>query len=294
MFKIGLCCCGQLGYALLKNLSRDKKIFFVLTSAKDIEIISFCNKNEIPCFAQNPRSGRAYKFLSKNFLLDFDILFSINYLYILESDIFSLPKLNAFNIHGSLLPLYRGRCPHIWSIINGETQTGITIHKIEDGCDTGAVLLQESIAISEDISGAELLDIYFNLYPSMIRKSLDAIESGNFVLTPQDESKSSYYGARRPEDGEIDFSWNHKKCVNWIRALKRPYPGSYFFIHKYKYEILDYDSRIITKSEYLDCGVIVDIEDSFVYVSTYNSIIKILLDKKLDNKFKNYKITKEL
>ena len=118
--KIGILASGNLGFTTIQLLLKNYPIEFILTDSLSASIIQFAEKNRIPLFKGNPRNGKTKEFLKKHIC---DVIISINYLFIIESDIINHPKLFAFNIHGSLLPKYRGRTPHVWSIINNETVT---------------------------------------------------------------------------------------------------------------------------------------------------------------------------
>src|SRR5690554_5519746 len=143
---LGVLCSGNLGFQILLKLFEAHPINFVFTDSKSDRIIKFCKENKLSLFKGNPRRGRAKEFIAKN---ECDILISINYLFLIERDVINMGKKLAFNIHGSLLPKYRGRTPHVWSIINGEKYTGTTAHLIDEGCDTGDILEQVKIPIEE-------------------------------------------------------------------------------------------------------------------------------------------------
>ena len=127
MITLGVLCSGGLGFDTLVKIHKEYQIKFILTDEKSIEIIQFSKEQEIPLFIGNPRNGTGYQFI-KN--ISVDVITSINYLFLIANDIISHPEKLIFNIHGSLLPKYRGRTPHVWAIINGEKKTGITAHLI--------------------------------------------------------------------------------------------------------------------------------------------------------------------
>jgi len=136
----------------------------------------------------------------------------------------------AFNIHGSLLPKYRGRTPHVWAIINNESETGVTAHVIDEGCDTGPILNQIRVCIESHYTGSMILGKFKELYFSLVKDVLTKIESGTFELTQQDSTLASYFGKRTPDDGHINWSWQKERIRNWVRAQAYPYPGAYSYI----------------------------------------------------------------
>ena len=226
MLKIGFLCSGGLGYDTLLSVKKDYNIVFVLTDSNSTAIIEFCEENSIPFFAGNPRKGRGYTFLKYHSV---DVIASVNYLFLIEEDIINHSKKLTFNIHGSLLPKYRGRTPHVWAIINGETRAGITAHKIDVGCDTGDIIYQIEIPINKEDTGATMLKKYTRAYVPLIEKVLKGVEKNTIEFRAQDEEKATYFGKRTPQDGCIDWGWTSEQIINWIRAQAYPYPGAFSF-----------------------------------------------------------------
>jgi methionyl-tRNA formyltransferase len=221
--QVGVLASGGLGFNCLETCIDLFKPSFIATDTNSFAIIEFAGNHNIPLFKGNPRQGRLDKFLGEN---RFDIFFSINYLFLLEKDV--IDKTNyAINFHGSLLPKYRGRTPHVWSIINNEKETGITAHIIDEGCDSGPVVLQEKVSISNEDCGADILAKYEKIYPRMIRQVVELFKSNSLKLVEQDHSKATYYGKRTPEDGAINWSWQKERIKNWVRAQANPYPGAF-------------------------------------------------------------------
>ncbi|MDG1571477.1 methionyl-tRNA formyltransferase [Robiginitalea sp. M366] len=224
--KIGLLASGGLGFKLLKHLSVKHQIEFVFTDAGSDAIVDFANRSSYPVFIGNPRKGRCTAFVADK---EIDVLVSINYLFLIESDLIQLPSKLAFNIHGSLLPRYRGRTPHVWAIINNERETGITAHVIDENCDTGRILAQEKIPILPNDTGYTILNKFAEVYPKLVDKVFDLVSMNDFEGIAQDEIQATYFGKRTPEDGEIDWDWYRERIQNWIRAQAPPYPGAFSY-----------------------------------------------------------------
>ncbi|XOV92287.1 MAG: methionyl-tRNA formyltransferase [Bacteroidota bacterium] len=241
--KIGLLVSGSLGCSLLKELSHNNEILAVLTNKSSEGIIEFCQTKMIPYYVGNPRNGRVREFIKIGIP---DLLLSVNYLFLIEEDLIQWPKLWAFNVHGSLLPKYRGRTPHVWSIINNEFETGVTVHLIDESCDTGDIVAQERVAIETDDTGASLLSKYVEIYPKIIDRVLKMIQLDEIVPRRQEESKATIFGKRTPDDGLIDWNWQKERIRNWVRAQSFPYPGAFSFYKGHK--------LIIDKVEYSDNG----------------------------------------
>jgi len=237
--RISLMASGGLGYDALLKIHAERNITFVFTDKKSGSIIEYCEKNGITCFAGDPKKGTFDHVLENS---EIDILLSINYLFILPKAFIQWPKMFAVNFHGSLLPKYRGRTPHVWAIINNEKETGVTAHLIDEGCDTGAIIEQVKIPIEQNDTGNDILAKYKTVYPVLIDKVLQKIEAGNPVIQTQDETKATYFGKRTPEDGKINWKWQKERIFNWVRAQAKPYPGAFTYyqdqkitIHKIKF-----------------------------------------------------------
>jgi methionyl-tRNA formyltransferase len=273
-FKIGLPISGKLGYQMLMEIASKYETVCVLTDSNSMDIISYCRDKNIPVFTGNPRKNKEklLHFLNKHPRPD--LFFSINYLFILEREIFEFPRKGSLNIHGSLLPKYRGRTPHVWAVINGEKETGITVHKIDEGVDTGDILLQKKIPVGDEDTGNDILMKFMNEYPSLIMESIELIGQNKAVFRKQDDDKATYFGKRTPDDGLINWDWSKERIRNWVRAQARPYPGAFTFV--------DGTKIIIHKIEFsgkgfhyeMPNGLILD-EKEFI-IKTVNGAVKIV------------------
>lgn len=264
---------GNLGLKMLEYLQQISEIEFIATDSKSEGIIEFAIQNGINNFIGRPnKNDLIIKLQNKKS----NILLSINYLFLLEKQIFSLFEY-PINFHGSLLPKYRGRTPHVWAIINNETETGITAHFIEEGCDVGDIVYQERIKIENHYTGADLLNIFQNIYPKIIFKILENISEGKIIRIPQDNKESTYFPKRVPEDGLLNWNWQKERIYNWIRALSNPYPGAYTYynnerliIDEIRFSNLGFDSSIKN-------GTIISLnENSFPIVKVQNGTIEIV------------------
>lgn len=231
MLKLAILCSGNLGLEILSKIVKKYKVVCVFTDKGSTSIVDFSIKENIPCFSGNPRKGNGYNFIQS---FEIDVIISINYLFLIEDDIINYSNQLTFNIHGSLLPKYRGRTPHVWAIINGETKTGITAHLIDIGCDTGKIIHQIEIPIEAEDTGAVILNKYATEYFPLVEKVLNQLTTNTLDLKKQDESIASYFGKRTPEDGEINWNWSKTTIKNWVRAQADPYPGAFTYINNQK------------------------------------------------------------
>lgn len=140
--------------------------------------------------------------------------------------VWNMPPLGTYNLHGSLLPKYRGAAPINWAIINGETESGVTSFKLKHEIDTGNMLFQEKIAIGKTTTAGELHDQLMQLGAGVILKTVQAIESNHYELKPQDDSQSIHAPKLFKETAKINWNEPVAKIYNLIRGLS-PYPAAY-------------------------------------------------------------------
>ena len=153
-----------------------------------------------------PRRVREMEFVEQLRALALDIIIVAAYGQILQKDILTLPKFGCLNIHASLLPLYRGAAPINWAIIRGEQEAGITIMQMDEGMDTGAILMQERISI-EPVDTAGTLTVKLSMLGArLITTALQLLASGRLVPTAQDNSKASQAPLLKKEHGLIDWT----------------------------------------------------------------------------------------
>ncbi|MGH1338215.1 MAG: methionyl-tRNA formyltransferase [Aureispira sp.] len=248
MLDLSLLVSGGLGATILQKLYLSEHIVAVLTNAKSTVIINFCQEKQIPCFVGNPRKGATKQFLKDK---NCDLLLSVNYLFLVEEDLIRWPKYFAINLHGSLLPKYRGRTPHVWAIINGENQTGITAHLMEVEVDNGAIVEQVVLPIGSEDTGAMILEKFQEQYPVLVERIIKKVKENSLTSYEQDSSQATYFGKRTPLDGEINWEWSKERIRNWVRAQAAPYPGAFFFdkeekivVHKATYSNKGFDYQM--------------------------------------------------
>lgn len=198
-------------------------------------------------------------FLNKIKSLNLDLIVCVNFDQILKKDIINLPTIGCINTHASLLPKYRGRAPLNWAMINGEKYSGVTVHFIDEGIDTGDIILQEKIKIDEDDYICDLLNKVKNTYPKIVLNAIQSLENNNINLIKPDLSKGFYVNKRNKDDGKIDFSKPSKDIMNFIKAISKPYPGAFLYHNNKKIIIwrANLDYTILPKYESLDIGTVV-------------------------------------
>ncbi|MCL6377835.1 bifunctional UDP-4-amino-4-deoxy-L-arabinose formyltransferase/UDP-glucuronic acid oxidase ArnA [Pectobacterium brasiliense] len=172
-----------------------------------------------------------------------DVIFSFYYRTLLSDDILQLPSFGAFNLHGSLLPRYRGRAPVNWVLVNGETQTGVTLHKMVSRADAGDIVAQSVVAIDEEDTALTLHGKCRTAAAALLAQQLPLIRSREITLTPQDDSRASYFGRRTAADGLIDWQKSACEINNLIRAVTEPYPGAFTFLGERK--VIIWRARVV-------------------------------------------------
>ena len=129
-------------------------------------------------------------------------------------------------MHGSLLPKYRGRVPVNWAIIHGETETGATLHYMTEKPDAGDIVAQRAVPILPDDTARDVFDKVTQAAATLLEQTMPALAAGTAPRMPQDLSRGSYFGGRRPDDGLIDWSMDAASIHNLVRAVAPPYPGA--------------------------------------------------------------------
>lgn len=172
-----------------------------------------------------------------------DVIFSFYYRTLLSDDILQLPSFGAFNLHGSLLPRYRGRAPVNWVLVNGDTQTGVTLHKMVSRADAGDIVAQSVVAIDEEDTALTLHGKCRTAAAALLAQQLPLIRSREITLTPQDDSRASYFGRRTAADGLIDWQKSAREINNLIRAVTEPYPGAFTFLGERK--VIVWRARVV-------------------------------------------------
>ena len=130
-------------------------------------------------------------------------------------------------MHGSLLPKYRGRAPVNWAILHGETETGATLHIMEEKPDAGDIVGQSAVIIGSDETATEVFAKVSEAAVNVIHEAIPALLQGNVPRKPNDLQKGSYFGGRKPADGQIHWNQTAKQVHDLVRAVAPPYPGAF-------------------------------------------------------------------
>lgn len=166
-------------------------------------------------------------FISRIAAIAPDFVFSFYYRHMLSEALLATAKRGAFNLHGSLLPKYRGRAPVNWAVLHGERETGATLHEMVAKPDAGRIAGQEAVPIGENDTAAEVFARVTQAAGRLFERTLPELVGGTAVLRPQDLGRGSYFGGRKPEDGRIDWTRGARAVHDLVRAVAPPYPGAF-------------------------------------------------------------------
>jgi methionyl-tRNA formyltransferase len=156
-----------------------------------------------------------------------DLILSVYYRNMIGTKILDLPPLGAWNLHGSLLPAYRGRAPINWAVLHGEPRIGMTLHRMVKSADAGAIVDQEGVNLGPRDTAEQAFRKVLPCARRVLARQMDALLAGTAKETPQDELKVTYFGGRKPEDGRINWTQTSAQIFNLIRAVTDPYPGAF-------------------------------------------------------------------
>lgn len=210
-----------------------------------------------------------------------DIIIVVAYGQILSKEILSIPKYGCINVHASLLPKLRGAAPINWAIINGDSVTGVTIMQMNEGLDTGDMLLKSEIEIFEDENAGSLHDRLMNLGGSLLSEALSKIETKEIKGEVQDDSISTYAHMMKKDLGHINWDNDAKNIYNLFRGVI-PWPGAYTYYNDTLIKI--WDCSYIKENFNGKIGEILKADKNGILVSAKNGAILITELQKIGGK----------
>jgi methionyl-tRNA formyltransferase len=156
-----------------------------------------------------------------------DLILSIYFRQLLGPEVLALARRGALNLHGSLLPRYRGRCPVNWALIHGERETGVTLHHMVARPDAGDIVAQRAVPITDDDTALTLNRKLGDAARTLLRATFPLFLAGTAPRIPQDPARATYFGGRGPGDGRIVWTQSARQVYNLVRAVTHPYPGAF-------------------------------------------------------------------
>ena len=188
-------------------------------------VAQLCQEKHLPFIT--PNANELVAITPKITALAPDYIFSFYYRYMIPAPILACARIAALNMHGSLLPKYRGRAPVNWAILHGEKQTGATLHVMEVKPDAGDIVGQAQVMIGPDETATDVFEKVTQAAVAVINEVLPHLIEGNVPRKPNDLSKGSYFGGRKPADGQIHWDQTAKQVHDLVRAVAPPYPGAF-------------------------------------------------------------------
>ena len=188
-------------------------------------VAKLCTEKNIPFIT--PSANELAGLIPKIQALAPDYIFSFYYRFMIPEQILVCAKIAALNMHGSLLPKYRGRAPVNWAILHGETETGATLHVMEAKPDAGDIVGQAAVSIDPDETATDVFAKVSQAAVSVIDSVLPRLLQGIVPRKSNELQKGSYFGGRKPADGLIDWHQTAKQVHDLVRAVAPPYPGAF-------------------------------------------------------------------
>jgi methionyl-tRNA formyltransferase len=188
-------------------------------------VAKLCEEQKIPCIA--PNANQLIGLIPQIQKLAPDYLFSFYYRHMIPAELLACAKIAALNMHGSLLPKYRGRAPVNWAILHGETQTGATLHIMEAKPDAGDIVGQSAVSIDANETATDVFGKVSQAAVKVINQVLPDLVQGHVPRKPNFLAQGSYFGGRKPADGQIVWQQTAKQVHDLVRAVAPPYPGAF-------------------------------------------------------------------
>lgn len=206
-----------------------------------------------------PEKVKSEEFIQELKSIEFDVIVVVAFGQILPKEILDMPRYGCINVHSSLLPAYRGAAPIQWTIINGEKQTGVTTMYMDEGLDTGDMLLQVKTDIEDDETGGSLHDRLAVMGADLLIQTLKLALSGALTRTKQDDSESNYVGMIDKSMGNIDFDKDAEEIERLIRGLN-PWPSAYTKLDGKTLKI--WKAKVITSEDKILADYVDKLEDA--------------------------------
>ncbi|EJN22355.1 methionyl-tRNA formyltransferase [Pseudomonas sp. GM79] len=219
-------------------------------------VAQLCARKGIPVHA--PEDANHPLWIERISKLNPDYLFSFYYRNLLSEPLLATASKDALNLHGSLLPRYRGRAPANWVLVNGETETGVTLHRMVKRADAGAIIAQQRVAIERTDTALTLHGKLRLAATDLLRDTLPALLQGKVSETPQDESQATVFGRRTPADGKLLWNKPAEELFNLVRAVTQPYPGAFCAVGEHK--LIVWSADVVKGNEGLAPGRVISVD----------------------------------
>ena len=233
-------------------------------------IAEWCDDHGVKCVIYDELDEKDCIAMVKH--VDPDFIFSFYFRQLLCKAVLDLPRLSALNLHGSLLPKYRGRAPVNWVLVNGEPETGATLHYMLEQPDAGDIVDQEAVEIEENDTALTLFGKIEKAAVILLDRVLPLLMIGEASRYPQNNAEATCFGRRGPEDGLIDWGRNMWEVYNLVRAVTHPYPGAFAYIGGRKLNV--WRAEKVDRND-LSAGEMREEQDG-VFVGTGEGVLKLI------------------
>lgn len=246
-----------------KQVGRGKKIVF--SPVKQVAI-----ENNLPVY--QPVKAKEESFVKEIKDLNPDVIVVVAYGQLLSKEFLNIPKYGCVNVHVSLLPKYRGAAPINWVIINGEEKTGVSTMFMDEGLDSGDIILQSEFKLDDEITAGELHDWMTLEGSKVLCETLDLIKEGKAPRTPQNHDEFSYAPIMDKNLGHVDFSKTAREIHNLVRGVN-PWPSAYTTYMDKKMKI--WKTKVLDEKSTKEPGIILKVDKEGIKVSTKDKVILI-------------------
>lgn len=295
-FKIGYFADGPWSHKAFELLNQDEniEICFIVprTDTKDDTLKKFAKKYSIDYLY--PVTVNSPEFIEKAKEYECDLFVSMSFNQIFRNEIINLPRLNTINCHAGKLPFYRGRNVLNWALINDENEFGITVHFVDEGIDTGDIILQETYPITDNDTYGTLLEVAYDECAKLLYQAVKKIQKGEFKRIKQSSIHpvGCYCGRRTVGDENIDWNSTARELFNFVRALSSPGPLATTYINNTPVTIsrvrlieeapkyINIPGQVLSKTEN---GFLVKTKDSFIEILSVDTKAKIRVGARFEN-----------
>ncbi|MGR3963703.1 bifunctional UDP-4-amino-4-deoxy-L-arabinose formyltransferase/UDP-glucuronic acid oxidase ArnA [Pseudomonas sp. 910_23] len=233
-------------------------------------VAQLCARHGIPVHA--PEDANHPLWVERIAKLNPEYIFSFYYRNLLSEPLLATARKGAFNLHGSLLPKYRGRAPANWVLVNGETETGVTLHRMVKRADAGAILAQQKVSIDRTDTGLSLHAKLRDAATALLRDALPQLALGKLTETAQDESQATCFGRRTAADGKLDWKKPAEQLFNLVRAVTQPYPGAFCAVGEHK--LIVWQADVVKGNDGLAPGRVISVNPLRIACGEDSLVIK--------------------
>jgi methionyl-tRNA formyltransferase len=234
--RLVVCAYHNVGYRCIRELLRQGADIAMIFTHEDSpteeiwfeSVRELAEENRIPYLTTDINAPENVDLLRE---IKPDFLFSFYYRNMITPEVLAIPQMGALNLHGSYLPRYRGRVPVNWAVINGEQETGASLHYMVEKPDAGDLVDQEKVEIAFTDTAHDVFGKVTTAAETVIARAWPLLREGRSCRTPMDLAAGNYCRGRKPADGRIDWSMSAVQIYNLIRGVTHPYPGAFSFLH---------------------------------------------------------------